>query len=168
MAMFEPKIVIGTVTVVEGMFTSVKVVQTPDPQRPGHVGNMVIDPTRPFQIDIAWQLIGVIGNVNLLLNSVTNYWNVQVYAEKMGPGSDLLLKMENTPAGSLHTLPSFPASCNHSVSIPAGSPLQENVPPGSSGMYKLCIVVFANTNIVGADDIIGCYEGPMILVENPD
>jgi hypothetical protein len=167
MAMFEPKIVIGTTTVVEGMFTSVSVSQPPDPNRPGHVGNMVVDPTRPFTIDLAWQLSGVLGNVNVLINSVANQWNVQVYAERMGPGSDSTIFNGFTPAGSLVPVLNLPASWNYTCNIPVGV-LTENIPAGSSGMYRLFIVVFANTNIAGADDIIGCYEGPIILVENPD
>jgi hypothetical protein len=163
--MFDPQIAIDGTTVLKGEFTKVKVSQSP--AFPGDVNNLVIDPSKPFTIDLEWKLGGVLGNVNSQLNDIGDKsWIVQVYAEKMGPGSDLQIYNKTLP-NSIKTVDVLPATWTHTCEIPANQ-LEEHVPgdPTKSGMYRLCIVVFANTEIAGCHDIIGCHEGPMILAEN--
>ena len=131
---------------------------------PGEVSNMVIDPTRPFDINIEWQLDGNLFNVNGVLAALdaTKTWHIYVYAEKMGPGNDLEIYHGTEPGADV--VPALPAVWTHTCPIPAGT-LPEHLP--ESGMYRLCIVVFANTSIPGGQDIIGNYDGPIILSERP-
>jgi hypothetical protein len=131
---------------------------------PGEVSNMVLDPTRPFDINIEWQLDGHLFNVNGVLSSLdaSKKWHIYVYAEKMGPGSDLQIYY-GTQSGA-DVVAALPAKWTHKCTIAAGTLPGHD--PGS-GMYKLSVVVFANTNIPGGQDIIGCYDGPIVLSENP-
>jgi hypothetical protein len=169
---FDPRIDIAGNAAVRGEFTKPEVTQAPGAL--GEVSNMVVDPTRPFTIDLEWQLDGVLGNVNSLLNDIgtspeAKRWHVHVYAEKMGPGDDLEIYHGHTPDDSVVPVVAadFPATWQHTCDIPANV-FEEHAPGAeSSGMYRLCIVVFANTDMPGGLDIIGCYEGPIILAENP-
>jgi hypothetical protein len=147
-----------------GEFTNVDLIQ--DPVDPGHVSNRVINPTMPFTINLEWSINGNLGVVNQVLHSIDpKVWYVYVYFEKMGPGDDIAVPPIVT--GSVDTVPTLPATWTHSVEIAANT-LPEQAPPGSEGgMYRLCVVVWANTNIPGAHDIVGCHEGPIILAENP-
>jgi hypothetical protein len=165
MAYFDPQIVIGSTVVVQGSFTNVNVWQPPG--FPGDVSNLVIDRNMVFYIDLAWQLNGVLGNVNSQLNDIDNKsWDVQVYAEKMGPGSDLRI-YNRTLTGAIATVSVLPALWKHQCVIPAGT-LPPNDPafPNQSGLFRLCIVVYANTTVPGCHDIIGYNSGPMILVRS--
>jgi hypothetical protein len=163
---FDPRIDIPPGTpVFWGEFTSVKVIQLP--QAPGDVNNMVIDPDQPFTIDLEWKLDGVLGNVNIQLNCIVDKsWVLEVYAEKMGPGFDKSI-YSKTITNSIVPVNALPAKWSHSCHIPAGT-LEKHVPgdPNQSGMYRLCIVVYAKTTIPGCHDICGCKIGPMILAEN--
>jgi hypothetical protein len=165
---FDPRKVIETVDVLKGEFTKVVVKQ--EPHAPGHVSNTIIDPNLPFKIELEWQFDGELGEVNAVLNAVGNglpsskAWNIYVYAEKMGPGEDKEIYHMKTPDGSILPVNQLPAKWKHTCEIPAGK-LQEHGP--GSGMYRLCIVVFADTYIPGCEDIVGWYEGPMIMAETP-
>lgn len=148
--------------VVRGDFTKVEVTQAG--VVPGTVSNMVIDSTQPFDIELEWQLDGDLTYVNMVLGNIIppNEWRIYVYAEKMGPGNDLQIYTGTEPGAT--TVGSIPAPWSHTCNIGAGA-LPQHLP--ESGMYRLCTVVFANTNVPGGQDIIGCHEGPMVLSEEP-
>ncbi len=160
---FDPRINIGGTDVFKGEFNNVRIVQG---GLPGHVSNLVIDPTADFEIELEWQIDGVLFNVNGVLGNIAapNNWHIDVYAERMGPGADLSIYHGHQPGAA--PVANLPARWSHTCNIPA-STLPEHAGPGQSGVYKLVIVVFANTSIAGAHDIIGFYEGPVIMSENP-
>jgi hypothetical protein len=165
---FDPRKDIDEVEVLKGEFTKVAVRQ--EPHAPGHIGNTIIDPKLPFNIDLEWQFGGELGEVNAVLNAVgnnqpsTKAWHIYVYAEKMGRGEDKQIYYTKTPDNSIVPVPNLPAKWKHTCVIPGGT-LEEHDP--GSGMYRLCIVVFADTSIPGCEDIVGWYEGPMIMAESP-
>ncbi len=134
---------------------------------PGSVNNLVIDPTATFDIELEWQIDGILFNVNGVLGNLAapNNWRIDVYAERMGPGADLSI-YNNTEPGAT-TVATLPARWNHTCAIPANT-LPEHQGTGQSGVYKLVCVVFADTNVAGSQDIIGYHEGPVILSENPN
>jgi hypothetical protein len=148
--------------VVKGDFTKVKLTQAG--VVPGTVSNMVIDSTQPFDIELEWQLDGNLTYVNMVLGNISppNDWLIQVYAEKMGAGNDLQIYNATEPGAT--TVSSIPAKWSHTCKIGPGA-LPQHLP--GSGMYRLCTVVWANTNVPGGQDIIGCHEGPMVLSEEP-
>jgi hypothetical protein len=161
---FDPQLKINGTTVVCGEFTKVQVSQAPG--FPGDVSNMIVDPSRPFKIDLEWKMAGELGYVNTVLNDIGDKeWKIQVFAEKMGPGTDLQIYNTILP-NVVVPVDTLPATWNHSCNISANV-LEEHVPgdPTKSGMYRLCFVIFANTTVPGCNDIIGCREGPIILAE---
>lgn len=146
-----------------GEFTSVIV---RDPAIPGHVPNLVIDPTKPFSIDVAWKLEG--SDVPLYLAALDKNWTVEAYAESVGPGPDFKIATEIVPAGT----PATPKNYATTLTVPA-STLPEEDPGGGptdpTGVYKIVVTVFLNSTL-GAPgfDICGFSEGPVIKVENPE
>jgi hypothetical protein len=76
--------------------------QSFDPNRPGDiegevtnlaildpvpVGNLVVDPTTPFEVAVEWRVLGLF--TDLWLNSMGDDWLVQVYAEAIGAGPEI-------------------------------------------------------------------------------
>lgn len=169
MSTFDPHYVVAGVVQCEGSFNHLRVTQPPG--GPGEWNNLVIDPTQPFNVEMEWQLDGTLngaGNVLQVLAGISppRSWRVDLYAEKMGPGPDQnLFNVANAvPIGPEPT--TLPARWNYVGTVPANT-LPEHAGPGQSGVYKLVAVVFANsTPPAGTPDIIGFYEGPMILSEN--
>ncbi len=145
----------------KGEFTKVKII---DPAFPGQVPNLVIDPTRNFDIELEWKIEGF--DVPLYLAALGGNWDVEVFAESLGPGPELRIAQTTVaagpPGGTLHTYAT-------TVTVVAPSGLLEGNPgPGPSGVYKLVVTVFLNSNL-GAPgfDICGFAEGPVFKVENP-
>lgn len=162
--MFDPKIVDNAGTLeVYGDFTEVEVYQ--EKGATDDVPNMVIDPSRPFRINLKWQFNGKVGKVNSQLNDIpTKKWWVYVYAEKMGPGDDLTIYSTVDGPVIKDSYDTLPAEWSHTCEIPAGT-IPSHLP--GSGMYRLCIVVFANAVDTGCLDMVGCHEGHFCMFEDP-
>jgi hypothetical protein len=144
---------------IEGQINSVTVV---DPARPDHTPNFVLDPSKPFDINIEWELNG--SQVPLYIDhpqTATN-WTVNVFAESLGPGPELVIYNGSEAKGT----GALSMSYSHSATVAAGS-LSEHIPNTQSGMYKLVVTVFLNSTTGFGYDIAGCFEGPIIMVENP-
>jgi hypothetical protein len=145
-----------------GEFTKIKVVDPAVPTPP-MVGNLVIDPTKPFSIEIEWKLSGFF--VPLWLAALGGSWVVEAYAESIGPGQEKRISLVNVPVG-----PAVQPK-TYSVTMPvAANELQEHTagPGGPSGVYKLTITAFLNSSLgVPGYDIAGFAEGPVIRAENP-
>jgi hypothetical protein len=150
----------------EGDITSVAVT---DPQPfVGGIGNHVIDPTKPFTLGIEWVLQGQL--VPLWLAALGGNWDVSVYAESLGGGTEARLgsasvsAASGTPTGGVNGT-KFTAT----ITVGPGS-LQEHTPGTDvGGIYKLVVAVFLNSNLLGVPgyDLVGFSEGPIIQAENP-
>jgi len=150
-----------------GEFRSVTVL---DPALPGHVPNLVLDPTKDFQIEVSWRLNGT--EVPPRLNACQDRWVVTAYAESMGPGPEVILKEETEDKANFTggTGPAFAFDWSHTLNVPAGLLPEENPgPAGPSGTYRIIVTVFLNSIIAGGAgyDIAGFNEGPMVKVERP-
>lgn len=149
-----------------GEFTGVTVL---DPALPGHVPNLVLDPAKPFGIEVKWQLKGT--EVPPRLNACGDDWVVTAYAESMGPGPELILKEEREPKSNFSGGPgaNYAFDWSHTLDVPANLLEEENPGPGGpSGTYKIVVTVFLNSNLAGAGyDIVGFNDGPLIKVEGP-
>lgn len=140
--------------VIEGDVTSVTVID------PVAVGNLVLDPTKEFQIRVEWAVTGA--DAPLWLNCRSN-WNVQAYAESIGGGFEGLIARDDTVAAD-------PNVANYSalLTVPALKLDEGNPNSDVSGIYKLAVAVFLNSNLPGAGfDMVGFREGPIIQVEDP-
>jgi hypothetical protein len=173
---FDPCIVVGGVDQCIGSFVHVRVMQAVGAPA-GEYNNLVINPTLPFDVQLEWQLDGTMagaGCVPMILAGIAaTSWRVYIYAEKMGPGTDLLIYDSNTLAAAdrpaVGPAPTaVPVRWQHTANIPAAT-LPEAAPPGTeSGVYKLVTTVWANSAPpAGTPDIVGFHEGPMIMSENP-
>ena len=155
---------------IEGNVTSVAVTD-PQPFVFG-TGNKVIDPTKPFNLTIEWELFGQL--VPLWLAALSPDWDVSVYAESLGGGNEVRLGTATVPKGA--TLPctvnQAQANCTKyaaTVTVPPNT-LQGHVPgTDQGGIYKLAVAVFLISTLVGVPgyDLIGFSEGPIIQAENP-
>jgi hypothetical protein len=143
----------------QGKFNHVKI---NDPAKPGHTGNLVLDRTKDFTIDIEWELSG--NDVPLYLDNahMESSWRINVFAESMGPGLEKVIYNGTVIKGP----GADPKVYTHSITVPAFT-LDEHIPDTQSGMYKLVVTVFLNNTSSFGYDIAGCHEGPMIMVENP-
>ncbi|MDH3660108.1 MAG: hypothetical protein OEU92_08770 [Alphaproteobacteria bacterium] len=154
---FDPHQEVPGNVLIKGEFTSVKV---RDPVGPPNVQNLVIDPSKPFDIDVEWELSG--SNAPLYLAALDANWSVEAYAESMGPGPEIQIASATVPKNGLaySTTLHVPAS-----TLPEGNPGNG----GPSGVYKLVVTAFLNSSLPGPTgfDIAGFSEGPMIRVENP-
>lgn len=144
---------------IEGEVTSVAIID------PVPVGNLVVDPTTQFEVAVEWRVLGLF--TDLWLNSMTNDWSVQVYAEAIGAGPEK--RIATTTKGK-----------NDFVSGPGPSERQYSVvlqvPPNTldedsndvSGVYKLVVTVFLDSAIAGPFDMAGFLEGPHFRVETAE
>jgi hypothetical protein len=141
--------------VITGEVTNVTVID------PVATGNRVLDPTKAFQITVDWAVAG--SDAELWLNGRTSNWNVQAYAESIGAGFEGLIARDDSVAADPKIL-----SYSTVLTVPAGK-LQEGNPGSEiSGLYKLAVVVFLDSNLPGAGfDMVGFREGPVIQVEDP-
>ena len=127
------------------------------------MGNSVLSPSKPFQVVVRWKVTGLLGP--LWLAALGGKWNVQVYAESIGCGS-------RDPPGEQqqHSPPFRPSRTTPAtVDVPAGILPEGNPGSSISGIYKLVVSVFLNSNLPAPGyDMIGFSEGPYIQVENPN
>lgn len=128
----------------------------------GGLGNSVLDPSKPFQIVVRWKLVGAL--VPLWLAALGGNWNVQVYAESMGGGPEILLASSNN-------IPAVPTQLDYEATLDVAAGILPEGNPGSnvSGIYKLMASVFLNSDLPAPGfDIVGFSEGPYIQLENPN
>lgn len=143
---------------ISGDITSVKVLEG------GVQRNRVVDPTKPLDIEVEWEVDG--GLTNLWLTALSSsQWRVAVHAESQGAGDEKSLGEVLVPVGPLTASPPYRQTAT--ISVPAPVPLQEHSSV-NSGVYKLTVTVFLNSGIPGGGfDMIGFAEGPYIQVEDP-
>lgn len=130
---------------------------------------LVIDPTKPFDITVDWEIFGAL--VPLWLAALDDNWNVSVFAESIGPGPEIPLGTALVPKTAV--LPCIvngaqPNCTRYSatVTVPPTT-LTEDV-GNDSGTYKLVVTVFLNSSLGQPGfDLTGFREGPIIRVENP-
>ncbi|OQX15029.1 MAG: hypothetical protein BWK73_08055 [Thiothrix lacustris] len=152
---FDPRVEVGNVNLFKGEFLSMGIRQ--EPALPHHVSNRIIDPTKPFFIDLKWKVTGA--EVPLRMNAVSD-WRIYAYVESMGPGPEVSLTAAPAvvPRGAINA---NEMSWSHSIQV-AANQLAEHLP--NSGVYKLVVVVFANSTLPGpGDDVIGYTELAFLL-----
>ncbi len=147
----------------EGSFTSVAVTEPPPALG---TGNLVIDPTKDFKVNVKWEINGALTG-NWLFG--TGAFTVSVFAESLGGGPEQRVGTAtvNAPSG----IKKFDhAEYDVDVLVPGGT-LPESNPGGSnvspSGIYKLAVSVFLDNKTVGPYDTFGFHEGPIVAVEDP-
>jgi hypothetical protein len=143
---------------IEGNVTNVVVI---DPAVPPELRNLVVDPTKDFQIQVDWAVTGA--DAPLWLNGRTSPWNVQAYAESIGGGFEGLIARDDSVAADPNVL-----SYSTVLTVPALKLEEGNPGSDTSGLYKLAVAVFLNSDLPGSGfDMIGFREGPIIQVEDP-
>lgn len=146
---------------IEGNITTVKVIDPTGTFPPFEVGNHVLHRNESFQINVEWKITGLLRP--LWLSALKGNWNVQVFAESMGGGPEVLLARDDSVAAD-------PNVSDYAVqlTVPANALTEGNPGSNSSGIYKLVVSVFLNSNL-GAPgfDMTGFLEGPIIQVEDP-
>jgi hypothetical protein len=154
----------------QGDVTSVAIT---DPQPfVGGVGNHVVDPTKPFDLTVEWELFGQL--VPLWLSALAGDWDVSIYAESLGGGPEVRLGSASVPSTNTQpcTVNQVQVNCTKytaTITVPPGK-LEEHSPGTDvGGIYKLVVAVFLNSNIAGLPgyDLVGYREGPIIQAENP-
>ncbi len=164
MDQFDPNIP----ALMQGEITSVTVVDSIQPQPP-QLGNLVVDPTQDFFVDVTWEIFG--GQRDLYLNGAVQLWDVSVYGESIGTSPEILLgnvtkDKDDTVACTVNS--GICSKYEARVTVPATT-LEPHIPgTAQSGIYKLAVAVFLNSNLgpIGFD-LIGFREGPFIQAENP-
>jgi hypothetical protein len=131
--------------------------------------NLVVDRTRPFDIEVKWHVFGNLVPLWLTALSVnTKNWVVTAYAESQGPGDEVTLGSVDVPVGG----PVFSLDETHTarLTVPAFKLPEENPgDPTQSGTYKIVVTAFLDSTLgqVGYD-MMGYAEGPIIKVEDPE
>jgi hypothetical protein len=137
---------------------------------PPALRRLVIDPSKPFDITVEWEIFGAL--VPLWLAPLAANWDVSVFAESIGPGPEVALGTATVPKTATVpcTVNQAQQNCTKyqaTVTVPPGT-LTEDV-GSDSGTYKLVVTVFLDSAL-GAPgfDLTGFREGPIIRVENPN
>lgn len=144
-----------------GKFTTVKVIDPAAP--PIMVSNNVIDPTKPWKIEVKWTLEGFF--VPLYIKALGGNWIVEAYADSMGPGQEKRISMVTVPAGPAEN----PKTYSATLPVLAGE-IQEHTPGagGPSGIYRLTVSAFLDSNAgLPGYDISGFADGITFRAENP-
>ncbi len=97
------------------------------------------------------------------LSALGGNWNVQVFAESLGGGPEILLARDDSVAAD-------PNMSDYAVQLTVPPTALAEGDPGSnvSGIYKLVVSVFLNSNLGNPGfDMTGFNEGPIIQVEDP-
>jgi hypothetical protein len=149
---------------IEGDIISVAVVDPPS--LPFQVGNLVLDPTKAFTIEIKWRVFGAITPV--WLAALDNRWDVNAYAESLGAGPEIRLGNQGVDKNTFVACAGV--NCREytvSVTVPPNT-LQEDS-GDVSGIYKLVVSVFLNSSLGSPGfDITGFREGPILKAEDPN
>jgi len=146
-----------------GDVTTVVVIDPAGTFPPFEVGNHVLNPQDSFQINVAWEVNGLLRPVWLNALKPFGNWNVQAFAESIGGGPEILIASDNSVVPD-------PAVANYSVTLTVPPNTLQEGDPGSnvSGIYKLVVAVFLNSDLGQPGfDMTGFNEGPIIQVENP-
>jgi hypothetical protein len=144
-----------------GDVTTVVVIDPVGTFPPFEVGNHVLNANDSFQIDVSWEVNGLLAP--LWLSALGGNWNVQVFAESLGGGPEILLARDDSQAAD-------PNRLTYSVRLTVPPTSLEEGNPGSntSGIYKLVVSVFLDSTLGQPGfDMTGFNEGPIIQVENP-
>jgi hypothetical protein len=165
MSNFDPNVPSGFLTITGEFSSAVLVNEVPAIG----VGNLVLDPTQPFDIRVDWKIDGNIAELWLSALAVASPdWIVTAYAESVGPGPEVIIATQNV---AVNPLPSAnpPFEYSTTLTVAPGTLAEEN--PGDplvSGVYKLVVTVFLDS-VFGSPgyDIMGFAEGPVVKVENP-
>lgn len=158
MHQFDPNIP-GLIT---GDITTVVVQDPADTFPTFEVGNHVLDRSKPFRVQVEWELDGLL--VPLWQSALAAQpWNVSVYAESMGGGNEIRLGTETV------TVVPSQRTYTATVTVP-GNVLDEHQPnTNQSGVYKLVVAIFLNSTLGEPGfDMTGFSEGPFIQVEDPE
>lgn len=157
--------------VFEGEITELIINETPPfPTTRNHV----IDPSEDLRIKVRWETFGLFGiNLPDAHDNNGGAWQVKVFAESIGPGTDSELatatvQVNTRAACAVHGGAQPCGLWEAEIVVPAPVPLNENDPGNDSGVYKLVTTVFLNDNTGSQTDIIGFREGPLIQVEDPE
>ena len=81
---------------IEGNITTVVVIDPTNTFPPFEVGNHVLNRNDSFQINVEWTITGLLGP--LWLSALGGNWNVQVFAESLGGGPEILLARDDSVA----------------------------------------------------------------------
>ncbi|MBX2820179.1 MAG: hypothetical protein KTR29_10880 [Rhodothermaceae bacterium] len=160
---FDPRLDVGGFNLFKGEAAGIVVIDPITPNPP-FVKNFVLDPSKPFDLKVSWELDGFLVPIWLSALDSSN-WNVQVFAESVGPGDEKLIASISEPVGAITN----PKTYDVTITVPAnalaeGNPGQANV----SGIYKLTACIFLNSSLgTPGYDIVGFAEGPTIKIENP-
>jgi hypothetical protein len=136
---------------------------------PPALRRLVVDPGKPFEITVEWEIFGDL--VPLWLSAVDKVWNVEVYAESVGPGPEITIGSATVGSDVTQPCTSNPGKSNCTkysakVVVAAGTLPEDD--GASSGIYKLVATVFLNSSLSGQGyDLAGFTEGPIIRVEGP-
>jgi hypothetical protein len=144
-----------------GDVTTVVVIDPAGTFPPFEVGNHVLNRNDSFQVNVAWEITGLLRKI--WLQALGGNWNVQLFAESIGGGPEILLASDNS-------VPADPQVANYSVTLNVQPNALDEGDPGSnvSGIYKLVVSVFLDSNLGSPGfDMTGFNEGPIIQVENP-
>lgn len=169
MSSFDPHLVTASnITLIEGQFTSMQCID-PANTFPGlSQGNLVMDPSRPFYIDVEWRLSGSLATLWMAAlmrtpGGAPNNWVVEAYAESIGPGPEIQVGQTTVPVNPLNM--TYSARINVGAgTLPEGNPGAA----GPSGKYKLACSCFLNSSWGPPGyDITGFVEGPIVRIENP-
>lgn len=154
---FAPRIVIGGEVTFEGEVTRAQITQAG--AAAGHTDTLIIDPQKDFQVELAWELRGQ--DVPMRLNAVGD-WTINMHFESIGPGPEGTLFAGTVERGAVGAPP---AQYAHTITVPATTLPEDNI--NISGVYKIVITLFANSNLPApGNDMIGYVELPLVLSEN--
>lgn len=155
-----------------GDVTTVVVIDPAGTFPPFEVGNHVVNRDEAFAVDVNWEVTGLLAPLwldALKENSAGNRndWDLSVYAESVGGGSEIRLGTKRVRVDSA-TVSGLTFSYSARVDVPP-SILDEHTPGSDvSGVYKLVVAVFLNSDLGRPGyDMTGFNEGPIIQVENP-
>lgn len=155
--------------IIQGQVTGLQVI---DPATaPPQTGNLVVNPAQDFQIKVSWEVFD--WQAPLWLETPPGRsWDVRVYAETMGPGTELQVgRVSVSTADSIACkINGGRVNCHGfeaTVPVPANTLKEDG--PGESGVYKLVATVFLDRNLgTPGFDMAGYQEGPIIRAENPN
>jgi hypothetical protein len=77
------------------------VITSPAGFPPPALPNRVVDPTKPFTLDVTWNMFGAL--VPLWMAALGGSWQVTVYAESLGP-----VPRSSSPPRACRSAPSWP------------------------------------------------------------
>lgn len=122
---------------------------------PGSVGNFVLDPTRPFTVEVEWYIDGPFAPAMKV--AMQPNWQLRIVAESQGPGFEPVVANVPVPVAS-GVVSGNRTTWTHSHVVPPGT-----FPQGI--VLKLLAVV--RDTLPGPVDVAGYSEGPIILTETP-